>query len=1050
MSWNTRVFAAAFLCAVSAFASETELNKGPAPFDGMRFRLVGPAAGGRVSRVAGVPGDPLTYYVATASGGVWKSTDGGLRFRPIFDEQPVSSIGSIAVAPSDPNVVYVGSGEANIRGNVAAGNGIYKSVDGGKTWAHVLDLVGQIGTIAVHPKNPDVAFAAVLGRAFGPNPERGIYKTDDGGKTWRRVLGRDPDTGASDLAIDPSNPHIVFAGLWQARRRPWELTSGGPGGGLFFSRDGGETWKELKAKGLPEGPLGKIGIAVAPSDPRRVYTLIEAAEGGLFRSDDGGESFRRVSGHHALRQRAWYYSTLSVDPTDSNVVFCPQVRMLKSIDGGATFKLVRGLHHGDHHDIWIDPKNPRRMIAGNDGGVDITLNGGETWFAPALPISQFYHVSVDESVPYKVSGAMQDLGTAQGPSNSLVNSGIRLFDWHGVGGGEAGHTVSQATDPNIVYAGEYGGVITLYDDRTGEERNVSLYPDDPSGHGAADMKYRFQWTAPIASSPHDPRVFYHGANVLFRTEDRGNTWTAISPDLTRNDKTKQKWSGGPITGDNTTIEYYDTIFAISESPKQKGLIWVGTDDGLVQVTKDGGQHWTNVTSKMPGSPEWGTVDLIETSSFDAGTAYVVVDAHRMDDARPYLFVTTDFGETWKSLSQKLPQDAYLHAVREDPKQKGLLYAASEKGVLYSPDAGQTWKPLRLGLPVVAVHDLQVKGNGLVVATHGRSIWILDDLTPIRETSEKVLASDFFLFAPAPAVRWIYRPGRRDPSAFENPSKGAVLQYYLKTKPKGDITLDILDASGSVLRTFTSKEEKPETPSDDPDAGREEPRKVALGVEPGVQQAVWNLEYAPPRHIKGAKNDVGDLESGPLVPPGSYTVRLTVGGGSTSQPLIVLGDPRLKTRPSEFQAAAEFSLSVRDSLNRLVDIVENLRSIRQQLKARSEVLGSRAGDLSKEAASIEEALTRLEEKLQNPKAEVVYDILAQQGGAKLYSRLGFLLETSAGEEPPTQGMKEVFSEEQKELEALSGEYQKIVGGDLKAWNERVAGRGLAGVEPPQKP
>ncbi|HTQ80163.1 MAG TPA: glycosyl hydrolase, partial [Thermoanaerobaculia bacterium] len=615
----------------------------PAELKQLKFRLLGPAWGGRVSRVAGVPGDPSLYYAATASGGVWKSTDGGERWSPIFDDQPVSSIGAIAVAASDPNVVYVGAGEANIRGNVGAGNGIYKSVDGGKSWTHVWTQEGQIGTLVVDPRNADVAFAAVLGHAFGPNPERGVYRTRDGGRTWQQVLKKDDATGASDVALDPQNPHIVFAGLWQARRRPWELTSGGPGSGLYVSHDGGDTWKQLTGKGLPEGIWGKVGIAVAPSDGRRVYALIEAEAGGLYRSDDGGESWTLASGAHDLRQRAWYYSTLTVSPANPNEVWCPQVPLLRSIDGGKTFHPNRGLHHGDNHDVWIDPKNPARLIVGNDGGVDISLNGGETWLTPPLPIGQFYHVSADNSVPFKVAGALQDIGTAQGPSNSLTGAGIQNTDWHGVGGGEAGFVVSDPADPDIVYAGEYGGAITRHDNRTGDERNVSVYPDNPSGHGGADLLYRFQWTAPIALSPHDPRAVYHAGNVLFRTTDGGQSWKALSPDLTRNDKTKQQWSGGPITGDNTGVEIYGTIFAVAESPVEKGLIWVGSDDGLVHLTRKDGATWKDVTAAIHGLPEWATIVGIEPSHFDAGTAYVSVDAHLVDDRDPYVFKTTDFG-----------------------------------------------------------------------------------------------------------------------------------------------------------------------------------------------------------------------------------------------------------------------------------------------------------------------------------------------------------------------------------------------------------------------
>ncbi len=729
MPTAVRKFSAILILFISAIAfsiQAAELKDQP-ELKGLKYRSIGPAWGGRVSRGAGVPGDPSVYYFAAASAGIWKSTDGGSTWKCISGDQTVSSMGSLAIAPSDANVIYAGSGEANIRGNVAAGNGIYKTSDAGKTWTHVWKQEGQIGTMAVHPTNAQIAFAAVLGHAFGPNPERGIYRTTDGGKTWQQVLKKDENTGASDVAIDPNNPNIIFAGMWQARRTPWSLTSGGPGGGLYVSKDGGNTWKQLQGNGLPDGIYGRVGVAVAPSDSRRVYALIEAEQGGLFRSDDGGENWTKATANRLLRQRAWYYTTLTVHPTNPNEIWAPNVPMLKSIDGGVTWEIISGFSHGDHHDMWIDPKNPKRLITAHDGGVDISLNGGETWSAPSLPLGQFYHVTADNRVPFHVAGAQQDIGTAQGPSRSLTNRGIRTAEWYTVGGGEAGHVVSDSSDPNIVYAGEYLGYISVYDHRTRQSYNISAYPENGSGHGAEDLKYRFQWTAPIAVSPHNPKVVYHGANVVFRTDDKGKTWKAISPDLTRNDKSKQEWSGGPITGDNTGVEFYCTIFAIAESPVQKGLIWTGSDDGLVHVTTDDGQNWTNVTKAMPGFPEWGTVSIIEPSRYDANTAYVVVDAHRLDNTKPYLYKTTDLGKNWKRLDSDLPQDIYLHSVREDPLKKNILYIGTERGVAYSTDGGENWKSLKLNLPTVAVHDLAVKDNSLVVGTMGHSIWILDHL-----------------------------------------------------------------------------------------------------------------------------------------------------------------------------------------------------------------------------------------------------------------------------------------------------------------------------------
>ncbi len=1022
-------------------AEDEEPPKGPKELAGLKYRLVGPPAGGRVSRVTGVPGDPLTYYAATASGGVWKSTDGGIRWKPVFDDQPTSSIGSIAVAPTDPNVVYVGSGEANIRGNVVQGDGIYKSTDAGKTWRHVWKQAGQVGTMVVHPTNPDVAFAAVLGKPFGPNPERGVYRTRDGGVTWTQVVAVDPDTGASDVALDPANPRVVFAGLWQARRRPWELVSGGPGSSLHVSRDGGDTWTKLAGKGLPEGLWGKVGVAIAPSDPRRVYALIEAEKGGLYRSDDGGETWSLASGHHALRQRAWYYTTLTVDPRSADVVWFPQVPMLKTVDGGKTIRSVKGIHHSDHHDLWIDPVNPRRMIAANDGGVDVSTDGGETWHAPMLPISQLYHVAADSSVPYRVFGSMQDLGTASGPSNSLSSAGIVHGDWHTVGGGEAGHAVADPSDPNVVYAGEYFGILTRYDNRTRQARNVAAWPDNPSGHGASSLRYRFQWTAPIATSPHDPRTLYHGGNVLFRTTDGGQSWTPISPDLTRDDETKQRWSGGPITGDNTGAEYYDTIFAVAESLREKGLVWVGSDDGLVHLTRDGGQSWTNVTPNVPGLPEWGTVAAIEPSPFDAAVAYLVVDAHRLDDARPYLWKTSDYGKSWKSLGAAMPRDVYLHAVREDPRRKGLLFVGTERGVSFSLDDGTTWKELRLNLPTVAVHDLVVKDDDLVVGTHGRSIWILDDLTPLREWSKEVEAEAVHLFTVRPAVRWRYDgpvssqvkgPGR-------NPPGGAILGYWLKDEAKSDLTLEILDEKGMVVRRLSSRKIEPDVPPDDPDPAWEESEKKPLPKAAGLQRAVWDLRYEGATPIKPAKLDSGDPKEGPMVLPGTYTARLTVDGRSHSTPVEVRLDPRVTVPRPELEEQLTFALGLRDELTRLAGFVRDLRSVREQVKARAATAKDRPGaaPLVEAADALVARCDALEERLHNPKAEIGYDILAMPGGAKLYSRLAPLYSWSHdGDGRPTQGMRDVHVELRKELDALSAEWAAVLEGDVPALNAKA--------------
>lgn len=1043
-----RLLCAVFLCLYSlSFGSLSAQDLAPRDttrFKNLKFRNIGPAIGGRTSRVAGVPGDALTYYAATASGGVWKSTDGGMKWKAIFDDQPVASIGAVAVAPSDPNVVYVGTGEANPRGNVAAGNGIYKSTDGGKTWKHVWKSIGQIGTMIVHPTNADVAFAAVLGNPFAPNKERGVYRTKDGGKTWERVLAKNEETGASDVCFDLTNPNILFAGMWQMRRKPWDMQSGGPGSGLYTSRDGGDTWKQItptkadgSPSGIPEGIMGKIGLAVAPTSGSRVYALIEHEKGGLFRSDDGGGNWRLVNDSRSLRQRAWYYSTMTINPTNPDDVWFPQVPMFRTLDGGRTITRVRGFRHGDHHDIWIDPKNPQRIINANDGGVEISTDGGATWFAAAMPTMQFYHVAVDNSNPYVISGAAQDWGTFAAPSHSLDGGGIDVAEWYNVGGGEAGHTQHNPTDPNIVYAGEYGGAITRYDHRTRTTQNITVYPTNPSGHGAEDLRYRFQWTAPILISPHDANTVYHGANVLFKTNDGGKTWNAISGDLTRNDKAKQKWSGGPITGDNTGVETYCTIFAIAESPVKAGVLWTGSDDGLVQVSQDGGKTWSNVTKNITGLPEFATIKTIETSRTDAGTAYVVAEAHRLSDFKPYLWKTTDFGKTWKSLTAKLPQDTYLHAVREDPKKRDLLYAGTELGLQMSPDDGATWQPLTMNFPPVAVHDLLIKNNDLIIASHGRSFWVFDDLTPIREFAAAE-PSENMLLPVQTATRWNMSYNRGgNVGAMPNPPNGLVFHYFLKAKAK-TVTLDVLDAKGSTVRTYKSKPE----PAGAGEEGRGRGQDT-LSVLAGLHRATWDLDYKGAEFIKDGQTDGGDVVTGPTAAPGAYTLRLTVDGKVLTQAAQVTADPRQTINAAELAKTHEFTLAVRDTISALTRTVYQIRAVKKQLNERAELLGTGA-DTAKYAALLKTAKTlssqcdSVEGKLHNATAKIAYDILAGKNntGAKLYAVLATLYDAAKSDDPITQGMREVFAEEVKNFGTYRSEWQSTISRDLEAWNKQA--------------
>jgi photosystem II stability/assembly factor-like uncharacterized protein len=1025
------------ICVSLTFLAAADEKPDADPFKGLSYRSIGPAAGGRVCRVAGVPGDPLTYYAATANSGVWKSSDGGQRWKPIFDDQPCASVGSIAVSTSDPNVIYVGTGEANIRGNVAEGLGIFKSTDAGKSWKHVWKQRGQIGTMLVHPTNPDVAYAAVLGRAFGPNDERGVFRTTDGGKSWKKVLFGGPEAGASDVCFDPSNPRILFAGLWQTRRRPWSLTSGGPASGLHVSIDGGDTWKSLDGNGLPKKPWGRIGVAVAPSDARRVYAVIEADKGGLFVSHDGGSKWSLATDDRALRQRAWYYSTLTVDPSNADVVWAPQVPLLKCIDGGKTFKSVGGTHHGDHHDVWIDPKNPKRIIEANDGGVDISVDGGQTWTAPPLPIAQFYRVNVDNRVPYHVYGTMQDLGSASGPSNSLASGGIGPDDWVDVGGGEAGYVVPDPADPDVVYAGEYDGIFTRHDRRTGESRHIGVYPFNSSGHGAEDKKYRFRWPAPAMISPHNPKALYHAGNVLFRSLDGGQTWAALGGDLTRNDKTKQRWSGGPITGDNTGAEHYCTLSAIAESPVKPGVLWTGSDDGLVHVSQDDGKTWTNVTNAIEEFPEWATIQHVEPSRSSPGTCYVVADAHMTDDQKPYLWKTTDFGKTWKKLTAGIPDSLTLHVVREDPTNPKLLYLGTETGVWLSKDGGEHWKPFKLNMPTAAVHDLRVKDDDLVVGTMGRSIWILSGLGIVRESTEEALAKPVHLHTPKETVKWGIRSTRRRPGAGDNPTFGMEIAYRLKSDVK-ELKVEILDAKGTVVAELEGP--RPERPSDDDEEEADgTPKKRPLPMKAGLHRATWNMRTKPPKMIPKAKIDAGNLRVGPPALAGEYTVRLTSGKIVESKKAALKVDPRSRVAPAAVAAQFEMSSKIRDEVTALSKTVVRLQKIRKQLEDRNKLLAGVPGSEEVVKASKEaiEKIDGFEGRLHNPKAKVTYDILSFKGGAKLYSQMSALYSfVSEGEGAPTQGMKDVHADYSKELTAVLSEVDRWLSTGLVDLNNKA--------------
>jgi photosystem II stability/assembly factor-like uncharacterized protein len=1020
------------------------------PFKGMKYRLIGPFRGGRSLTAAGIPGDPTTYYFGSTGGGVWKSTDGAMTWSPVFDKEGTSAIGSLAVSASNHNVIYAGTGEACIRGNISHGDGVYKSLDGGKNWKNVgLKDSRAIGKIIINPTNPEIAFVAALGHPYGPNTERGIFRTTDGGKTWDKVLYKDENTGGIDVAFDPHNPNIIYGALWQARRTSWSMDSGGPGSGIYRSTDGGATWKRLQEHGLPKGPYGKIGVAVA-ANSERVYALIEAhnPDGGLYRSDDGGDSWQLVNPSHSLWQRPWYYMHIIADPRDENVLYIMDVDAYKSTDGGHLFNKVH-VPHGDNHGLWIDPQNTKRMIASNDGGVTITLDGGKNWTAQDnQPTAQFYHVITDTATPYRVYGPQQDSGTVAIASRSDDGT-ITRSDWYDVGGGEAGYIAPDPRDPNIVYAADYQGLITRYDRHIGQVKAITEQPELSDAHGAANLEHRFQWTAPVMISPHDPNTLYHGGEMLFKTTDGGVHWSAISPDLTRNDKSKQKVSGGDITLDDSGTEYYDTIFALAESPITKGLIWVGTDDGLVQLTKDEGKSWSNVSSK--DWPEWSRISLIDPSPFDPGTAYVAVDRHQFDDLRPYIFKTSDYGKTWTKLTQGIPDTTFVRAVRQDPKKKGLLYAGTEMGVFVSFDDGAHWRPLKLNLPTVPVHDLTVKDDDLVVATHGRAFWILDDVSPLRQYSDELAQKNEHLYAPSTAYR--IQAGASNPRhpskvAGQNPPAGAVIYYYLKDAPKAntEAKLEILDSSGKVIRKYSSTEYN--TLEEPPDPDDKKPEKQ-LKPEVGLNRFVWDLRYEEARHVPGYfLYEYGSGARGPVAVPGRYQVRLTVGGQTETAGFDLKLDPRVHVSQEDLQAQFDLLLETRDELSRVYDAVNQMQDVRLQLSGLKRRLPENAS-----TKSITGAADELEKKLVGVRDQMInLDITANEDSLayppQLDAKLAYLaMDASSADSAPTESEVRELQKLKRQSGELLARWDGLQRRDLADFQKLAAQGSLSTVVVP---
>ncbi|MGC2695732.1 MAG: glycosyl hydrolase [Candidatus Angelobacter sp.] len=1074
--------------AAASESADGDQDEAKGPWHGLTWRLVGPFRGGRVLAVSGVVGDEHTYYFGGVGGGVWKTTDGGLTWRSLTDKvkDMSPSIGAIAVAPSDPNVIYAGTGEACIRGDIIDGNGMYKSIDAGKTWTYAgLRETRAIGRVAVNPKNPDIAFVAALGHPFGANPERGIYRTTDGGKNWTRVLYKDDHSGGIDLALDPVNPNVIFASLWQAGRTPWGMDSGGPGSGLYRSTDGGTTWKRLTGHGFPEGTLGRIGVAVAYSG-NRVWALVEADKGGLFRSDDGGDNWTLTNSDRQYRQRAFYYTHVFAEPRNPDGVYVLNTGMYRSNDGGRSFRPIR-VPHGDNHGLWIDPGDPNRMIESNDGGANVSTNGGASWTGQAnQPTAQFYHVTTDNRFPYYLYGSQQDNSSVA--IASAAPGGIDRTSWYAVGGGESGYISPDPRDPEVVYAGSYGGEITRYDHRTEQTKNVTPWPVNPIGAAAADQKYRFQWTEPIVFSPHDPKTIYFAAQVLFRSADEGMSWQIISPDLTRNDKSKQVSSGGPITKDNTGVEVYDTIFSVVESSVQKDLIWAGSDDGLVHVTTDGGKNWANVTPKA--MPEWGTVSMIEASPYAAATAFVSVQRHKMDDFAPYIFKTTDFGKTWAGITNGLPADAFVHAVREDKKRKGLLYAGTERGVFFSWDDGANWQSLQGNLPVSPIYDLFVQGNDLLAATHGRAFWILDDLSPLQQYKPEVASEDVHLYPPSPANHTQFGGGffGGGGERGQNPPTGAVIYYSLKTalkkpekkpeenkpetpaptaatpegkepaqshpanapvpsKPEGKaveaaesaknspITLEILDQKGQVVRKFPPKTQPGEDTGDDEGFG---PRTTNRGLptEAGLNRFVWDMRYEGATRVPHSPLWAGSTD-GPEALPGTYQVRLTINGKQYTAPLEIKADPRLKATSPDLEKQFDLLIKIRDRVTQAHETVNQIRDIRAQITGLNKRLEnqSQAKAVAEAGKQLDKKMTEVEEVLIQTKAKSGQDVLNYPIRLNNYLvALGGVVESA--DSAPTQVSYEVFDMLSKQLDEQLSKWKQILSTDVPAYNDAV--------------
>ncbi len=988
-------------------SSSQNLTYDESLYNSIQYRLVGPFRGGRAGTVTGVVNNRNLYYMGTAGGGVWKTEDAGNTWVSISDGYFGGSIGAVAVSESDPNIIYVGEGEQTLRGNVSSGKGLWKSTDAGESWTFIgLPKSEHISRIRIHPQNPDVLYVGVIGNLWKPNPERGLYKSTDGGQSWSKILYVSDKAGIGDVILDPNNSRIIYASTWQMKRNGYRMDSGGPDSKVFRSFDAGKTWEDISEfDGLPDFPWGIVGIAISPVNSKRIWLLVEAEDGGLFRSDDGGNKWKKINSNRALRQRAWYYTRIYADTQNADKVFIMNVSYGVSTDGGKTFTL-KNAPHGDHHDLWIDPNDNQRMAIADDGGAQVSNDGGENWTTYFnQPTAQFYRVTTDDSFPYRIYGAQQDNTTVRIKHRS---SGVVIAesDWEPSAGGESAHLAPDPNNNDIVYGGTFKGYMMRKDHSTDQTRSVNVWPDNPAGSGAEVMKYRFNWNFPVMFSPNDPSKLYAGSNYLHLSTNGGQSWQTISGDLTRNLPETIESSGGPITQDNTGAEFYANIFAIAESELEEGVIWVGSDDGLIHVTRDGGKNWENVTPPEKMSPKLNMINCIDPSPFKKGTVYVAATSYKFGDYTPYLYKSDDYGQNWELITNGINSNYYTRAIRSDKTREGLLYSGTEWGMFVSFDDGKSWKPFQLNLPITSVRDLHVKGNDLIVATHGRSFWMIDDLTPLHQLSAEIANNEAILYKPDATYRTAQSGSWQRPNKLkngENHPDGVIINYYLKNYSKDDIvSIDILGKDGSVIRSFSNKKENL----------KGDVKTKLLEPKSGGNRLIWDMRYAGFVSFEGMVL-YSSPNRGPKAVPGKYDIRLTYNGVETVQEFEIVTDPRLSTTQPEYEEQLSFLLKVRDEVSRANQAIIDIRKVKGDLDyliKKSEGNESIKSTVEK----YRDELSVIENNIHMTKNQSRQDPL--NFGIRINNRLAFLLaDTQRGDYPPTNQAKEFFEVVKKELD-----------------------------------